>query len=149
MVPSLLEQIMDYADGSAIDPHLRLSKKKASELTEVDKTQMIDLLFQANYDNLIAPFRRFKSLYRWKERALAEWSEEDWRDLQCLSNLAWIDPSFRKSGRLQQLVAKGERYTEEEKHEILDAQTKIISRIIPTLKEYMQAGQIEVSISPY
>jgi alpha-amylase/alpha-mannosidase (GH57 family) len=74
---------------------------------------------------------------------------EDWRDLQCLANLAWIDPSFKERGRLRDLSLKGERYSEEDKREILDAQRNIISKIIPTLKSYMHSGQIEISVSPY
>jgi len=149
MVPSLLEQIMDYSRDTAPDLHLELSKKKVSELSVEDKTQMIQLLFQANYDNLIAPFRKYKWLYHSRKSALNEWTEDDWRDLQCLANLAWIDPSFRKKGRLNELTKKGERYSEEDKNEILKSQREIISRIIPTLKEYMQTGQIEISVTPF
>jgi alpha-amylase/alpha-mannosidase (GH57 family) len=149
MVPSLLEQIMDYSQDDTCDLHLKLSRKKASELSIEDKTQMIRLLFQANYENLIAPFRKYKWLYHSREKALSDWMEEDWRDLQCLANLAWIDPSFREKGKLKELTKKGERYSEENKHEILNNQRKIISRIIPALKEYMQAGQIEISTTPF
>ncbi|UCE65516.1 MAG: glycoside hydrolase [Candidatus Zixiibacteriota bacterium] len=149
MVPSLLEQIMDYAAGTATDPHLKLSEKKASELSAEEKNQMIKLLFQANYDNLIAPFRKYRSLYSSRENAISEWTEDDWRDLQCLANLSWIDPLFRKKGRLKDLTGKGESYSEEDKHEILRFQLEIISRIIPTLKQYMQSGQIEISVTPF
>jgi alpha-amylase/alpha-mannosidase (GH57 family) len=149
MVPSLLEQIIDYAEGKAVDPHLELSQKKAADLNDDDKTRMTDLLFQANYDNLIAPSKKYKSLYHSKGKAAEYWSEDDWRDLQCLANLTWIDPSFRKKGILKELTTKGERYTEEDKGEILKAQKGIISKIIPTLKEYMQQGQIEISVTPF
>ncbi|UCC79516.1 MAG: hypothetical protein JSW64_14820 [Candidatus Zixiibacteriota bacterium] len=149
MVPSLLEQIMEYASGAATDPHLKLSEKKASELSAEEKTQMIEYLFQANYDNLIAPFKKYRLLYNSRKHAINEWADDDWRDLQCLANLAWIDPLFRKKGRLKELTEKGERYSEEDKHEILRFQREIISGIIPSLKEYMQAGQIEISVSPF
>lgn len=149
MVPSLLEQIMDYAAGTATDPHLKLSQKRPSELSVEDKIQMTELLFQANYDNLIAPFRKYRSLYNSRKNAVNEWTEDDWRDLQCLANLSWIDPLFRKKGRLKDLTRKGEGYSEEDKHEILKFQREIISRIIPTLKEYMQSGQIEISVTPF
>jgi len=149
MVPSLLEQIVDYAEGKAADPHLELSRKNAAAFNDDDKAGMIELFFQANYDNLIAPMWKYKSLYNSRNDAINDWNESDWRDLQCLANLAWIDPSFKTKGRLKDLVEKGERYTEEEKNEILEAQREIIARIIPTLKDYMQNGQIEVSVTPY
>ena len=143
MVPSLLEQIADYASGTAKDPHLELSARKASELSEQDKKMMLDLHFQANYDNMISPLHRYRELHSKRSRAMATWGEREWRDLQCLSNLAWIDPLFRKSGKIAELVRKGEGYTEEDKNEILKEQSRIISGIIPALKEMMEAGQID------
>jgi alpha-amylase/alpha-mannosidase (GH57 family) len=149
MVPSLLEQIADYASGRAADPHLELSSKKASELSEQDKLRMLDLHFQANYDNMIGPSRRYRELHEKRSGALTSWGEREWRDLQCLSNLVWIDPVFKKHGRIAELAAKGEGYTEQDKATILSEQSKIVSRIIPELKLMMEAGQIEISTSPY
>ena len=149
MVPSLLEQLLEYADGRAVDRHLALSLKKAEELTEDDKSQMLTLLFQANYANMVAPVRRYDELFRTRHRGLTDWTDAEWRDLQALANLAWIDPMFKSRGRLKELAAKGERYTEDEKQEILAEQRKIITRVIPSLKEHMESGQIEVSVSPY
>jgi alpha-amylase/alpha-mannosidase (GH57 family) len=149
MVPSLLEQLDDYIKGVAIDPHLGLSMKKAESLTPDDKTQILNQLFQANYDNLIAPNRRYFELFSSRERAMATWTADEWRDLQVLANLAWIDPMFKSKGRLKDLAAKGERYTEEEKQEVFEEQRKIIEAIVPALKRYMDADQIEVSVTPY
>jgi alpha-amylase/alpha-mannosidase (GH57 family) len=149
MVPSLLEQLDDYAGGEALDPHLAISSKRADEFNEEDKTQALELLFQSNYDNMIAPVRRYAFLFQDRKRAMTDWSAAEWRDLQTLANLVWIDPLYRAAGRLKELVAKGERYTEDEKQEVLDAQRAIIKRIVPTLKEYQERGQIEVSVSPY
>ena len=149
MVPSLLEQLDDYSRGVATDPHLELSLKKASDLTDEDKLKILDLHFQANYDHMIHPNRRYRQLFNDRKKAIDGWGETDWRDLQCLSNLAWIDPTFKKSGRLLRLSEKGERYTEDEKQEIISEQRRIIGRIVPQLKEMMTTGQIEVSTSPY
>ncbi len=149
MVPSLLEQLDDYARGVATDPHLELSSKIVSELTDEDKLKILDLHFQANYDHMIYPNRRYRQLFNDRKKAMDSWGEIDWRDLQCLSNLAWIDPTFKKSGRLLELSEKGEEYTENDKQEILAEQRRIIGRIVPELKELMREGQIEVSTSPY
>lgn len=149
MVPSLLEQLDDYARGAASDQHLELSLKKISDLTDEDKFKILDLHFQANYDHMIHPNRRYRQLFSDRKRAMDNWGESDWRDLQCLSNLAWIDPTFKKGGRLSELSEKGEGYTEDEKQKIISEQQGIIGRIIPELKEMMEAGQIEISTSPY
>ncbi len=149
MVPSLLEQLDDYARGEALDPHLALSQKKAEELSDDDKIQMINLMFQANADTMISPFKRYAFLFRDRQRAVVNWTSTEWRDLQALANLVWIDPMYRTKGRLQELMSKGEGYSESEKQEILDAQRKIIGQIVPALKKRMESGQIEVSVTPY
>jgi len=149
MVPSLLEQLEDYASGVALDPHLELSLKKIEELTADDKILMLELLFQAHYDTMIGPSQRYAMLHRERKRAMAEWGPEEWRDLQVLANLAWIDPMFKSSGRMKELNIKGERYTEEEKRDVLDFQRQLIQRIVPSLKAHIESGQIEVSVTPY
>ena len=148
-VPSLLEQLNDYATGEAVDPHLSLSRKNAAELTMDEKSQMLGLLFQAQHGNMIAPIARYSYLHRTRDRALTDWTEAEWRDLQALFNLAWIDPLFKSGGRLKELAAKGERYTEDEKLEILSEQRRIIARIVPSLRAHLESGQIEVSVTPY
>jgi alpha-amylase/alpha-mannosidase (GH57 family) len=148
MVPSLLEQIEDYATKKVSDPWLDLSLKTASHLNDSDKSRMIDLFFQANYDNMIEPLPRYRQLY--DNRGKSEnWNDRDWRDLQCLFNLAWTDPSFKNSGIMKNLSDKGESYTEENKHEILSFQRRIIASVIPRMKEMMEGGQIEISTTPY
>jgi alpha-amylase/alpha-mannosidase (GH57 family) len=148
-VPSLLEQLDDYAQGRALDPHLAVSRKPAAELSQADKSQAIELLFQAHYDTMIGPYRRYAQLFRDKGKAAESWNSDDWRDLQVLSNLSWIDPMFKKSGRLKSLVEKGERYTDDDKMFVLESQIEIIRRIVPSLKSHMESGQIEVSVTPY
>ena len=148
MVPSLLEQILEYADGSASDPYLNVSRKKVSELTEKDKDWILDKFFQANPDYMIAPYKRYLELFK-SRRAASEWNEAEWGDLQALFNLAWIDPSFKKTGRLRDLSEKGSGYSEDDKLEILAFQKQIISQIIPRLREYKDSGQIEISTTPY
>ena len=149
MVPSLLEQLEDYANGTALDPHLEISLKNAQNLTFEDKSMMLELLFQANYDTMIGPNRRYAALHRGRERAGAEWNTAEWRELQVLANLAWVDPMFKSGGRMKELVAKGEKYTESDKLEVLEFQRKIIQRIVPSLKAHIESGQIEVSVTPY
>ena len=148
-VPSLLEQLDDYVQGKALDPHLAVSRKLASELSSADKTQAIELLFQAHYDTMIGPYRRYAQLFRDRGKALENWSVDEWLDLQVLSNLSWIDPMFKRTGRLRDLVLKGERYTEDDKKTVLDAQIEIIKKIVPSLRSHIESGQIEVSVTPY
>jgi len=148
-VPSLLEQIIDYSSGTAMDRQLELSLISASSLNADDKSEMLNLFFQANYDHMISPLKRFDYLYKSRQNALSDWSVTEWRDLQALFNLAWIDPLYRTKGPLKALYVKGERFTEEDIRNILDEQRKIISRIIPSLKKHQDDNSIEISVTPY
>lgn len=149
LVPSLLEQIEEYSRGEAIDDHLELTAKPAAKLDDSDKTEIIANFFKANYDTMIRPHRRYDELY--KERLLAKenYREQEWRDLQVWSNLAWIDPIFHKEKPIKELLAKGKNYSEPEKAALIEFYQKAIGRIIPKYKQMADTGQIELSVTPY
>ena len=62
LVPSLLEQLMDYSEGSAKDLFLEISRKNAKELSEDDKIFILENFFLANWENMIKPFPRYYEL---------------------------------------------------------------------------------------
>ena len=149
LVPSLLEQIEEYSRGEAIDDHLELSRKKVSELADADKAEMLANFFKANYETMIKPYPRYDQLYVLRRQGAGKFSEEDWCDLQVWSNLAWIDPMFHQDKPIKSLLAKGKRFSENDKNLLLDYQRNIIGKIIPKYKEVAQRGQIELSVTPY
>ncbi|MCX6831642.1 MAG: glycoside hydrolase, partial [candidate division Zixibacteria bacterium] len=63
LVPSLLEQLIDYADHGATDRHLSLSRKRAADLSDDEKTEIADSFFAAHYPTMIKPSPRFNELY--------------------------------------------------------------------------------------
>lgn len=159
LVPSLLQQLIDYIENDATDIYLDLTLKKASELTDADKIFILENFFLANWDNMIRPFPKYYELLVKRGfsfikgeliRAVKYFSENDFLDLQVLFNLSWIDPMFReKDPFLRELVKKGKDYTEEEKKLLIDKQFDILKRIIPKYKELNAKGQIELSASPF
>lgn len=159
LVPSLIEQINDYASGRAVDKYRSLSAKRASLLTFDDKVFMLQNFFQANWDNMILPVPRYRDLLlkRSHSSALEDvkgvvryFVEQDFLDLQALFNLIWIDPLIRSRDRvLDALFKKSEGYTEEDKKVILDKQIEIIRMILPKYRQMQEAGIIEVSTTPY
>ena len=159
LVPSLLDQIMDYTDNNAGDVHLDLSRKRPADLTEDEKIFMLENFFLAHWDNMIKPFPRYYELLVKRGtrlvksdlvRAARYFSGGDFLDLQVFFNLCWIDPLFRESDAfLKSLVEKGRGFTEEEKQALLDKQLELVGRIIPAYREMAAGGQIELSCSPY
>jgi alpha-amylase/alpha-mannosidase (GH57 family) len=159
LVPSLLQQLNDYAENNATDAYLDLTLRKASELTDADKVFILENFFLANWDNMIRPFPRYYELlvkrgFRFTKgeliRTIKYFSDNDFLDLQVLFNLCWIDPLFRsRDPFFSELVRRGKNYTEEEKKILVDKQYEILREIIPKYRELNAKGQIELSASPF
>jgi alpha-amylase/alpha-mannosidase (GH57 family) len=148
-VPSLIEQIEDYTQGAVKDRFLELSYKDASSLSEKEKEFLLDKFFNIYTRYCIAIHPRYYELY-FKKQAKKEFTAQDYLDLQVWFNMAWTDPSFRNSiPELKALINKGRFFTEEEKRAALDKQLLILKEIIPAYKKMMEAGQLEVAVSPY
>ena len=149
LVPSLLEQIEDYASRNIHDKFLELTRKPAKDLDPQDKKFILDKFFSINKDRVIALIPRYYELYFKKQRKI-EFTQADYLDLQVWFNLAWIDPSFRSNmPELKALVAKGRYFSEEDKQVVLHKQEYILQGIIPAYNKFIQKKQIEVTTSPY
>lgn len=159
LVPSLIEQILDYTDNAATDAFLDATLKKASDLTEAERVFILEHFFLANWETMIRPFPRYYELLmkrgpRFSKKNLGRlvkyFSPNDFLDIQVLFNLAWIDPMFRKGDPfLADLVSKGKDFTEEEKNLLIEKQFSILRRIVPKYRELSEKGRIEISTTPY
>ena len=58
----LIEQLLEYADGSAVDPFLAKGKAAPSELNQDDRIFLLENFFSANRQNMIEPSRRYLEL---------------------------------------------------------------------------------------
>ena len=61
LVPSLFEQLEDYAEG-AVDYELMLSSKNPADLTAEEKEAILTRFFQSNTDTMIKPLPRYIEL---------------------------------------------------------------------------------------
>lgn len=149
LVPSLLEQIEDYANNAVKDKFLELSYKPAIDLTPEDKNFILNNFFSINKEKVIALTPRYYELFFKKEHN-RQMSDQDFLDLQVWFNLAWIDPIFKQRiPELKGLIDKARFFTEEEKRIVLDKHIEILKEIIPTYKRFMERGQVELTVSPY
>ncbi len=150
LVPSLLEQVEDYTNLS-VKPNerfLNYSLKPAADLTPEDKAFILEKFFYIDREMVISTHPRFYELYFKKSRA--QFTTQDYLDLQVWYNLAWFDPYFRENiPELAALVAKGRFFTEEDKRTCLAKQTDVLREIVPAYKRFIQSGQVEVTISPF
>ncbi len=159
LVPSLLEQLVDYTGRGGTDVHLEMSRKRAADLDEQERTFILENFFLANWDHMIRPFPRFYELLEKRgtnvirsdlPRSVKYFTDQDFLDLQVFFNLCWIDPLFRsRDPLLTMLVEKGRDFTEEDKDLVLARQAEILERIIPTYRDMAASGQIELSATPF
>ncbi|AEH43898.1 glycoside hydrolase family 57 [Thermodesulfatator indicus DSM 15286] len=156
LVPSLLLQLRHYEEGKT-DIFLELSRKPASELSPEEKAFLLKYFFSCHWETHIYPFPRYHELLALRggdrpqdiERALDEFSNQDFLDLQVWFNLTWIGFGHRSEPLIKELLAKERLFTEEEKNLLLDLHIEVIKKIIPLYKELQEKGQIEISTSPF
>ncbi|HET7087554.1 MAG TPA: glucodextranase DOMON-like domain-containing protein [Anaerolineae bacterium] len=155
LTPVLIRQLDDLAAG-AKDIYWVLAEKPADQLTEDEKRFILQRFFDVN-PKIVNRFPRYTELQAKRggaepeqiDAALESYTEQDFRDLQVLFNLAWFDPDFLTEEPLKSLVEKGESFAESDKPILFDKATEVIQSVIPVHKELQDAGQIEVITTPY
>ncbi len=63
LVPSLIVQIQDYVSGNARDPFFRVASTPAADLTLNERRFALEYLFQANLQNMISRYPRYRELW--------------------------------------------------------------------------------------
>lgn len=156
LVPCLLEQIDLYLSGRTSDRLLDLTRRPAAELNREEKIEVFRTFFAGNPATMVDPYPRYRRLYRKlidcsMDAVLAARTAtaQEIRDLTVWANLVWIDPFFRQEAPFKQLFDKGEKFTEEDKQELIEAEFRIMADIVPTYKKLMEQERIEVSFTPY
>jgi alpha-amylase/alpha-mannosidase (GH57 family) len=154
LVPSLILQLEDYANGIAIDPYLSVALTPNEKLTLEQKHFIVEHFFDGNHHTLVDPHPRYFQLYEQRRTQGARWCLENWNlqdygDLLAWHNLAWIDPLFWDDPAIAHWLKQGENFTLEDRQKIYQKQQEIIRRIIPQHKKMQDAGQLEVTTTPY
>ena len=155
VVPSLGAQLEEYASGKFDEPWFTAAFRPVANLTPDDKSEILERAFQVNYENLLSRWPRYIELHQWvcaqgAERAKQTFGERDWRDLQVLSQLAWMDEEYLASDPVVSLLArKGTDYTEPDKLQLRDKQIELLGRVLPEYRKAASTGQIEISATPF
>jgi alpha-amylase/alpha-mannosidase (GH57 family) len=155
VVPSLAAQLEEYASGKFDEPWFTLAFSPAEKLTDEDKAEMLLRGFQANLDHLISRWPRYKELFdraHSSDPALAirSFAPRDWRDLQLLSQLAWMDEEYLATdAQVSALSKKGSDFTEADKQVLRAKQLELLARVLPEYRRARDAGQIEISTTPF
>ncbi len=156
LVPSLMVQIQDYVAGTAQDPFLRVASKPARDLSVEERRFALQYLFQANPQNVIGRYPRYKELWdRFRahgdhpERAERYFQPQDFTDLQVLSQIAWFDEFFLEEKDIAALVAKGHSYSLDDQKFVIARERELLGRVLPAHAEAAKKGSIELSATPF
>jgi alpha-amylase/alpha-mannosidase (GH57 family) len=155
VVPSLGMQLEEYASGNFDEPFFALAVKAAEELNREDKAELLTRSFQLNHERLMSRWPRYVELHEWAQpaggaQALVTFTPRDWRDLQVLSQLAWMDEVWlAKDEIVSQLASKGKDYSEKDKAALRAKQLELLKMVLPAYRDAAQRGQIEISTTPF
>ena len=155
LVPSLLEQLQDYAAGTARDPFFDIVAKPAAQLGDSGRRFALQYLFNANAMHMIGRYPRYHELWQRYQQASQHdhpehyFAAQDITDLQVLSQLAWFDEFFLDRPDIKALVEKGSGFSAEDQRSMLLMQRDILSAVIPAYTDAANKGSIEISATPF
>jgi len=153
-VPLLAAQIEEYASGEFREPWFDIAFTPAAKLTPEQKREAIERGFQVN-DTYIFRWPRFAELRSQVrsggvEAAVAHFGAAEWRDLQVLSQLAWMDEEYlTKDPIVSEISRKASGFTEDDKTALRAKQLELLAAVLPEYRLAAQRGQIEISTTPY
>lgn len=158
LVPSLLEQIIDYADGTAVDPYLAHCAMAPADMSAEQRLFVLDSFFSANRERMIDPYPRYLELrymfgngnHSSAADRLRSVGDQDILDLQVWFYLAWTgEAARRRYPELAGLYSKGRGFTADDKQLLLDTHRSILKEIIPLYRRLQEEGNAELSVSPF
>jgi alpha-amylase/alpha-mannosidase (GH57 family) len=153
-VPLLAAQIEEYASGKFQEPWFELAFAPAGSLDSGQKREILERAFQVN-ENFVRRWPRFAELQAQvrsagTESCVARFELRDWRDLQLLSQLAWMDEEYiAKDPVVTELSRKGAGFTEDDKAALREKQIELLGAVLPEYRLAAERGQIEISTTPY
>ena len=153
MVPSLRDQLEDYARG-ADDEDTRVTMRTVDgQLTPDEKEHMLRRFFSIHHGNVIHRHDEYRRLLQlgMATRDRPELLSDDYFvDLALWFNLAWIDPDdIESDSRLKELREKGQRYTREDVRYVIGRQRMMASGVPHLYHRLEHDGQVEILTTPY
>lgn len=153
MVPSLRDQLDDYAQG-AEDEDVRLTMRTVeAALQPEEKQHMLRRFFSIHHGNVIHQHEEYLRLLRLAMAAgsRAELLSDDYFiDLALWFNLAWIDPDdIRADARLEELRSRSRRFSREDVRYVVGRQRFMASGVSHLYHRLERDGQVEILTTPY
>ena len=162
-VPILLEQLEDYSaqfkQNKIRDPLLRLLiEPDLATVSHEDCRLIVNSCFKSHHEKMLSPFPHYQRLLHLYQLVEPMMQNDEFHylsgqyksDLLVWYHLAWCGESLRRNNKVvQNLMAKGLLFTQEERQQLFKVIGETISGLIPRYKALMQTKQIEISTTPY
>ncbi|MBE0617332.1 MAG: glycoside hydrolase, partial [Proteobacteria bacterium] len=154
LVPSLMDQLEDYAREGVADTFLDPLRVHPSDLGVEAREDLLPRLLFAHLGNQISPLPRYAELHD-KVRALGAaaargLSLQDLLDLEVLFLLAWTGEVVRaEEPQVRSLLAKGREFSQADKAVLLGVLHRLAGRTLDAYREAQDTGAIEISTTPY
>ncbi|APG26253.1 MULTISPECIES: glycoside hydrolase family 57 protein [Syntrophotalea] len=154
LVPTLLEQLREYASKSLRDRWLELARRDPQAMSDGERASLVQCFFSVHAERHIRPHARYRELAEqralWKSSAWQRFSEADLRDLQVWFLLSWSGYYLRREpGVVADLLAKGRNFDEQDKHRLLQAYQEVVEGILARFRQAEDEGAVELSVTPY
>ena len=158
LVPSLVEQIQDYADGPVNDVYLDLSRRPVADLTGEERAFIARWMTESSRIRRVQRYPRYLELVHRREQAWSRdstglarlFSDAELLDLQVWFNLAWLGPEVIEAEvAIGDLVRKGRSFVEDDKALVIAAQMNLVRKVLPKYREVHERGQAELITTPY
>lgn len=157
LVPSLVEQLEQYAAGDFVDVYWEHTMKAATDLDLSERRFVVERMCELSEHPRARSHPRYLELAHKRDAHASQgwdacaraFTVDEIRDLQIWFNLAWFDPKALESEPLAELVRRGRDYRESDKDALARTQADILVRVLPAYRDAALRGQVEISTSPY
>jgi len=157
--PVLLEQLEEYAAGSARDRFLDLSSRPPADLTPDERQSILASFFMVDWERSVRTMVRYWDLLQKRGRDIRrvdlaklaqQFTDAEIGDLQTLFNLAWFGfAALEEDQGLRELLQKGRGYGPADVEYVLAAQRRVLAAVAPRWRKLSERGQVELSSTPY
>ncbi len=163
--PVMLEQLVDYTaqingfltrQQPLRDPLLAALAATPPALGTEEYAALVHACLRVNKERLVnrfPPYRRLAALaarFSPEPETMVYLSEQFLADLLVWYHLAWMGETVRlQDTRVQQLIAKGQGYTPDDRRLLIEIIGELIASVIPRYRALCVAGQIELSMTPH
>src|SRR5438270_1911975 len=158
LVPALVAQVEDYAQGRSTDVYLDLARRPVAELTADERAFIARWMTEGSQIRRVRQYPRYLELVRKREQAWPRgaadmarlFSDAELRDLLVWFNLSWIGPEvIERDPQIAELVRKGRDFSQGDIEPVLRVHFELIGKVLPKYRELQERGQAELVTSPY